>query len=920
MEKYDKRRIRMQIVTYKDPFKIDKNDKLWRMMQKYPQLCASDTLAQGLAHNYDRCSFQYLRAIEYVLKALYGKWTHNPVGDMKIYLRLSTLINEMIEDETERRVFRNNIQHVLESIKLLLIWGIKIEEFPEKHINRDQYILLMLYKELKKENIFNHFYPLCQLKREDLVRALKLGVVEEILYETERQDYLTKYYNERELIEAARSALQDKIKEIEQKKHRIGLIKNKEAFSESLDQLNHLNNLLDQDLLKDNKIIIHGIHRINPIIYFFFEQLEKQMQVEPIFVFNYCEEYPHIYETWKKVYEWTDESITLNLMDEELDISPIGYKLGAIIEGKEDQVKLEEELVKFANLTNFTNTVATVYDEAYQKVHGDIKKTLSNMQVQYYVTNANKSNNMLKMYYPEQFGERQFLAYPVGQFILALYNMWDFETDKMKINTNALEECLNADILFSSQSKNVLRVYEKVKIYFQDIIQDVKGGIEDYIERIDHLNKQLDFINKDEILKSFSFFSISSQELQLFKEYILKLQSLTNILFKEMKDVVRYDEHFKDLISTMKTYVVNNKLISEVEKELMSNISHKLEEATTTELEGLREDLNNAIFLYLAQRKEEGSSRWIVRGFEQLDGAVLLSKSTKAQKYHIGLVSENNMSVKINDELSWPLTEGFLANYKGAGKAVDVMLTVLKQRRNFMKYSLFYILAFSKKPIELGYILEEGDEIHSPYFLLKLLGLKERDVNEHIESNLPLNAKDAYIQLKDIHKKISKEQQEHFAICPYKFFLLDGIHVPLIYTDEFQMRYLLSNYIQINIQHGVYSREQKDEIRVEMKELFPFWDDVILNDAIQKGITQSCVKGKADKRYTRRKKNFLIARWLDQVTEEQYMDFEFEKEYFDEYMEDPQINIKDEYTPHEKICECCNLEEICLMNYYWNQE
>ena len=55
--------------------------------------------------------------------------------------------------------------------------------------------------------------------------------------------------------------------------------------------------------------------------------------------------------------------------------------------------------------------------------------------------------------------------------------------------------------------------------------------------------------------------------------------------------------------------------------------------------------------------------------------------------------------------------------------------------------------------------------------------------------------------------------------------------MPLIYRDEFQMRYLLSNYIQIKIQHGEYRRDQIEELRAEIKRLFPFWDDVILNDA-----------------------------------------------------------------------------------------
>lgn len=919
MEKHDKGGNGMQVITYKDPFKINTNAELWKMMRQYPQLCASDTLAQGLARKYDRCSFQYLRSIEYVFKALYGRWTNNTVGDMRIYLDLSSAISE-IEDEKERRVFKNNIQHVLEAMKFLLILGVQADEFPGHLINKDQRTLLELYKKLRGKDTFKHFYPILRLKREDLAQALKLGVAEEILRELDKQEYLTLYKTSSELLEKTQIALNEEISCLEQKSYKKGFIKNKGYVPKTINKLRHLGDLLNQDLLQHGKVIIHGIHRITPLMYFFFEQLQREMNIEPIFVFNYCEEYPHIYDTWKQVYSWTNKDITHTQEGAAPELSKIGKKLGDIVEGQENEEELTEQLVIFTNLTNFSNTIATVYEEAYLKVHGDIKKVLANMKVQYYATNPNKSNNMLRMYYPEQFGERQFLAYPIGQFILALYSMWDFEAGKMRIKEGTLEECISAGILLTDKYQEVMGIYKRVKVYFGDIVEDPKKDIDHYIKRIDYLQVQLIETKKNELLGGFSFFSISQQELKTFREYILELKKIVQILFRDINKEVKYDIHFRKLINTIGDYAKDNALVSEVEKELISNINNKLEQATAEEVKGLRQDLKDAIFLYLAQKKEEPSSHWIVRGFEQLDGAVLLSEFSKAQKYHIGLVSERNMSLKVKDELSWPLTETFLESYKGTKQAVNVTLTALRQQRNFMKYSLFYILAFSKKDIELGYVVEENDEMNTPYFILELLGLQKERVKENLDVNIPMNSEDRYIEVEEISKRITKEQRERFAICPYKFFLTDGLHAPLIYRDEFQMRYLLSNYIQINLQHGAYTKENTEVIRQDIKALFPFWDDVIINDAIKKALGQSNTRRKAGKQYMRRKKNFLVAAWSDQVSGEAYMDFEFDENYFEEYMDTSSIYMDDEYIPYEKICECCNLEEVCLMNYYWNQE
>lgn len=919
MEKYDKGRSRMQIMTYKDPFKINTNTELWQMMQQYPQLCASDTLAQGLERKYNRCSFQYLRSIEYIFKTLYGRWTNNAMGDMKIYLRLSSAISE-IENEKERRVFKNNIVHVLEAIKFLLILGVESDEFPGDLINADQKRLLDLYKKLKSDDTFKHFYPILKLKEEDLSRALKLGVIEEILRELDKQEYLKLYQTDSILIKETQKALDERINYLEQIKHKRGLISTRENSYEVIKKLKHLGNLLNQNLLQHRKIIIHGIHRITPLMYFFFEQLENQMNIEPIFVFNYCEEYPHVYNTWKNVYSWTSKEIIGTQGQVPIEISKIGKKLGDIIEGCDNEETLSEKVVTFANLTNFSNMIATIYEEAYQKVNGDIKKVLAHMKIQYYATNPNKSNNILKMYYPNQFGEKQFLTYPIGQFILSLYSMWDTESKQLNIKEGALDECINAGILLANKYQEVIGIYEKVKVYFSDIVENSKMTIDDYIKRINYLRHHLERVKKDKFLESFSFFSICEEELKSFEHYILELKKISQILFSDTSKTLKYDEHFKKLINVVDEYIKNNDLVSEVERGLISNITDKLEKATVEDIEGLREDLKNAIFLYLSQRKEEASSRWIVRGFEQLDGAVLLSEFSKAQKYHIGLVSETNMSLRVKDELSWPLTERFLEGYQGTKQAINVILTSIKEQRNFMRYSLFYVLAFAKKDIELGYVLEEDDEVNKPYFLLQLLGLSKEVAQESFDVNLPMNNKDRYIQVKDFTKKMNKEQKERFAVCPYKFFLTDIVHSPLIYKDEFQMRYLLSNYIQINLQHGVYNKINIGEIQASIKELFPFWDNIIINDAINKALGQANTKRKAGKQYTRRKKNFLVAGWSDKVTDETYMNFNFNEEYFEEYMDASNIYMKDEYIPYKKICECCNLEEICLMNYYWSKE
>ena len=48
---------------------------------------------------------------------------------------------------------------------------------------------------------------------------------------------------------------------------------------------------------------------------------------------------------------------------------------------------------------------------------------------------------MLKDYFPERYEERNLLAYPIGQFIYALHQMWDENLQCIVLNQNGLRKC-----------------------------------------------------------------------------------------------------------------------------------------------------------------------------------------------------------------------------------------------------------------------------------------------------------------------------------------------------------------------------------------------------------------------------------------------------------------------------------------------
>ena len=91
----------------------------------------------------------------------------------------------------------------------------------------------------------------------------------------------------------------------------------------------------------------------------------------------------------------------------------------------------------------------------------------------------------MKVYFPEQFGERQFLNYPLGHFFIAIANMWDSETNGIIISDiNDIRECLGAGILAEATTGRLVSTFGKLEALF-----DGCASIDDMLSRIKKVRK-----------------------------------------------------------------------------------------------------------------------------------------------------------------------------------------------------------------------------------------------------------------------------------------------------------------------------------------------------------------------------------------------------------------------------------------------
>lgn len=188
-----------------------------------------------------------------------------------------------------------------------------------------------------------------------------------------------------------------------------------------------------QNIRKDS-IVIHGIHQFTPIMLRMIEELSKYKLV--VILFNYQPDYKNVYQTWLDVYSSFEAKIVysprnLNNESQMFDGGKIADNIAAIIAGNTGVIDFSKqiEVTQFDNATEFAGYIAKKFEQAesLRKEDSYAHPALYYMNEQFYAANSDV-NNILKIYFPEQFGERAFLDYPIGHFFLSVTNMWDPES------------------------------------------------------------------------------------------------------------------------------------------------------------------------------------------------------------------------------------------------------------------------------------------------------------------------------------------------------------------------------------------------------------------------------------------------------------------------------------------------------------
>lgn len=896
----------LSIYTYSNPYEIN-NEPFWDSIKNCAHFCVSQTMVNGLSAVYSELNDGQLATVEELVEALYPNWF-----DTKTYIEQYTILTNTLDTVTPniepdrwkkiKLSLRFSKSSLLDSIRLMAEMGLSLKNLKIKKITEEQLYLVAAYK------------------------AILNG-------ENAKKFTLRRNFSDKEIDQAVKTALVAK-----------DVRRGKEAKS--------------VEKIDCNTVVIHGIHQFTPTILSMIEEVAKYKRV--VLLFNYQQQYKEIYQTWLDVYscfdlniksQFNNEFIPSTLLQASYKGNVLADQIGKLADGtltEKSRVLNDISVIEFDNITEFSAYVAQIFEDASRKYHEDENKkgsALSYMREQFYSAN-NSVNDILKVYFPEQFGERHFLAYPIGHFFVAVTNMWDSENGGIKIeNMNDIAECLYSGALYEKIPGSLITTFNSTKNYFsRATVLEGDNESEGVIDLLKKLRKQISKLNKGkaeyaEQLNRLAYYNV---DLESIDELIGALENLNKITKLFYDDFENENNNFKHFYEKIKDFVETQILpTADAETEfqdILLRLLARLEEVEKIETTSTFDCLKDTMAYYLKQESQKGeSANWIVRDFQQIDGDVLKSSTQEADiSYHFACVSDADMNVKREDQFPWPLTiEFFEKAYEPLDWKYQVYVKSRKEYKHFKRYALIYGLEFNRCNFKLSYIKNDDDKQNELYYILKLLGVKtERNIHNTTSTKQNL---DLTVNLGVNRSKFVDLDGFRRRICGYRFALESLIEGGTIYQDRFlqskYMEIMLANIVRRKLEGQIATEaimnEALDDATSRLSRYFRFLNEsemtdiktntknAIIHQALKDGkIKQFPKLDDTDTEMMRKKEEFIYLH-LENENQENVLLGKFNDLTVAEKKKFLPENLKEaNYSKEANIwCQWCAVREKCLESY-----
>lgn len=770
----------VEVYTYDDP-------KGWRKHTKFNEIkdsihiCATRNMADGIREAYKdllKEEFLHVFTIREVISTLQMEW-HSAEKQLQQYLKLSRAIFNTIGPEEIKEAFKKNKKDVLETIRFLVYAGLK-----PKDLNN---VLKRQESSTRKESMFFEVWE-------------NLEMIDSSYGALRRE--MEKGWSTKQIIECINKLMVD-------------------------------SNSLAMKKPKEN-IVLHGFYFITPEQQRFL-QCVKKSGIRITFFNLYDERFTDTFEFTRAFiserYGWTDNWKTETTRNS--DTYGLGSSfLSAYEEKVHDTSNKNKKILRYNTFFEFMNKVIV---PSYPIVPEEVSK--ENTQI--IATNADMLNELLIQYYPDKFTKgRNFLQYPIGQFISNVHNMRGKQTFLLDIEI--LTSSFSSGWLYNPNTKQNARDYigqlKKILPYFEGcekLEEDWIPRFEELLKHYDDILKPYEKVGDSRIIKSMrspltkiSQFSLSNEEVRTVHFFFQQLVFIARELFIIESEETKIAEHFKkvfDMISRHDPRKYN--VLADEETQVLEMLNEKLSRIEDDTF-FLYEDVGEAVSLYLSGKLEQNDEPFI-KPFIEVDGEAF---KTKTKFFLTGL---DEIGLPLNEfSIPWPLQSITYEELSETHSELELDTLRNKSIKYISRYLFFIALEFLPvEKTELSWMESYLDKKNlKPAIYVQQMGFKEIEASDNDFPICGHNLRENPYNFEKADRKALKRESfceltsvdylAEYQFCPKRFYYSYILSEFPTFLGGFVQQFHFTELVRVARR---VSSASDEEIIIGVGEIFPEW-------------------------------------------------------------------------------------------------
>lgn len=411
---------------------------------------------------------------------------------------------------------------------------------------------------------------------------------------------------------------------------------------------------------------------------------------------------------------------------------------GDILQGHSGESDKDVALKAYDSVLSFANDMVRTYADGWNIVSPD----------------TDMANGIISALTDDVRSMSNFLSYPVGRYISALYDMWDDEDGRIILDADILHRCFSSGWMHIDgiDARQYMRDLDDLLPYFKGC-----RGIDDWQKRID---KYADVVNnavnvfvgapdkdrRDAImgnpLRFLSMFSLPVEDADRLFKAIGDIISVANSLFdrNECMNVKAHLSNLKDTVFTMNT----SEILSQEELAIIRSLQNKIDSFSNEGLSCYPSDISLAISDYLGDKYvEEDGIDLMVKPLDDICGIIHSAKVG----IHLCLCDLTRMPGSSN--YVWPLNKQIIdklcsmMSARESRPLINHLRDIVEEAPSRNRYLMGLLMRHDRIVISWIRNMDDKPLNPSPYvsLLMSSLGIKpyEISIEDNVNDIIPLS-------------------------------------------------------------------------------------------------------------------------------------------------------------------------------------